>query len=273
MLDLNALFSDPDPALFEERPDMYSLRIPAVDGSTLLGVCLTPGGRRGERHPAVLLLHGFPGNEQNRDLAQDLRRAGMVTVFFHYRGNWGSGGEYALAHLPEDAAVVLDYLRAHADELGIDTDRLFLIGHSMGGFTTLNLLADHAPVRGAVCIAPCDIAGMYLHERAAFDGLTLGTEPYFRMDSPRSFADECAAHAESWPFPLLAARIDPQLPLLLVNGTRDSIFHHHKPLLDALIARGARVSSCTLDDDHCFSASRCAMTSAIARWIDGILEE
>jgi predicted alpha/beta-fold hydrolase len=27
-------------------------------------------------HPVVVLLHGFPGNEKNLDLAQDIRRAG-----------------------------------------------------------------------------------------------------------------------------------------------------------------------------------------------------
>ena len=38
----------------------------------------------------VLLLHGFPGNEKNLDLAQDLRADGFNVLFFHYRGAWGS---------------------------------------------------------------------------------------------------------------------------------------------------------------------------------------
>jgi len=38
----------------------------------------------------VVLLHGYPGNERNLDLAQARRRDGWDIVFFHYRGAWGS---------------------------------------------------------------------------------------------------------------------------------------------------------------------------------------
>ena len=43
----------------------------------------------------VILLHGFPGNERNLDLAQAIRRSGWNAVFFHYRGAWGSGGVFS----------------------------------------------------------------------------------------------------------------------------------------------------------------------------------
>src|SRR4051812_40981938 len=37
-------------------------------------------------HPTLLLLHGFPGNEQNLDLAQAARRDGWNVLTLHYRG-------------------------------------------------------------------------------------------------------------------------------------------------------------------------------------------
>jgi pimeloyl-ACP methyl ester carboxylesterase len=37
--------------------------------------------------PAVVLLHGFPGNERNLDLAQDMRRAGWDVLYLNYRGS------------------------------------------------------------------------------------------------------------------------------------------------------------------------------------------
>ena len=46
-------------------------------------------------HPAVILLHGLPGNEQNLDLARTMQRAGWAVVTFHYRGSWGSGGSFS----------------------------------------------------------------------------------------------------------------------------------------------------------------------------------
>jgi pimeloyl-ACP methyl ester carboxylesterase len=45
-------------------------------------------------HPTLLLLHGFPGNEQNLDLAQAARRAGWNVLTLHYRGSWGSPGPF-----------------------------------------------------------------------------------------------------------------------------------------------------------------------------------
>lgn len=35
-------------------------------------------------HPAVILLHGYPGNERNLDLAHAIRRAGWNVLFFHF---------------------------------------------------------------------------------------------------------------------------------------------------------------------------------------------
>jgi dipeptidyl aminopeptidase/acylaminoacyl peptidase len=56
-------------------------------------------------HPAVVLLHGFPGNERNLDLAQDIRRAGWDVLYFNYRGSWGSPGDFSFSHAIEDTAA------------------------------------------------------------------------------------------------------------------------------------------------------------------------
>src|SRR5437763_7630413 len=62
-------------------------------------------------HPVVVLLHGFPGNERNLDLAQDIRRAGWDVVYFNYRGSWGTPGNFSFAHSIEDVSSVVEYLR------------------------------------------------------------------------------------------------------------------------------------------------------------------
>ena len=68
-------------------------------------------------HPTVILLHGYPGNEKNLDLAQSLRRAGYNVVFLHYRGAWGSQGDYSIGGQADDVAAVLGYVRENADRL------------------------------------------------------------------------------------------------------------------------------------------------------------
>src|SRR3954454_22081602 len=45
--------------------------------------------------PTLLLLHGLPGNEQNLDLAQAIRRAAWNVLTMHYRGSWGSPGTFS----------------------------------------------------------------------------------------------------------------------------------------------------------------------------------
>src|ERR1700733_15655713 len=52
---------------------MQSFQIPS-HGAMLNALVYVAAGSG--RHPAVVLLHGFPGNERNLDLAQDICRAG-----------------------------------------------------------------------------------------------------------------------------------------------------------------------------------------------------
>src|ERR1700721_3373775 len=81
-------------------------------------------------HPAVVLLHGFPGNERNLDLAQDIRSAGWDVLYFDYRGSWGSPGDFSFTHAIEDTAAATAYLRqpAVATLLRLDSSRIVLIG-------------------------------------------------------------------------------------------------------------------------------------------------
>lgn len=67
-------------------------------------------------HPTVILLHGYPGNEKNLDLAQSMRLAGFNVLFFHYRGAWGSGGEFSFTHVIEDVGSAAAFLRNNANK-------------------------------------------------------------------------------------------------------------------------------------------------------------
>ena len=90
-------------------------------------------------HPTVVLLHGFPGNEKNLDIAQAVRRAGFNVMFFHYRGAWGSEGDYQVLKGYEDALVALAFLREsdNAAKYRVDTEKMSVLGHSLGGYTSL----------------------------------------------------------------------------------------------------------------------------------------
>ncbi|HEY3825723.1 MAG TPA: hypothetical protein VGL82_14260 [Bryobacteraceae bacterium] len=76
-----------DPAADKANPAaMQSLQIPS-HGALLNAFVYVAAGAG--PHPTVVLLHGFPGNERNLDLAQSVRRAGWNVIYFDYRGSWG----------------------------------------------------------------------------------------------------------------------------------------------------------------------------------------
>jgi uncharacterized protein len=107
-------------------------------------------------HPTVLMLHGFPGNEKNLDLAFSIRRAGWNVLVPFYRGAWGRGGTFSFTHTLEDAQAFIDFLRKpeNVKTFRIDPNHIVLVGHSMGGFVAAFATAHEPKVYGAALISP-----------------------------------------------------------------------------------------------------------------------
>ncbi|MBV9959433.1 MAG: alpha/beta hydrolase, partial [Acidobacteria bacterium] len=107
------------------------------DPNLLMDVYLPPGLAKGERRPAVLFIHGG-ANSENR--AKDwgvytswgrlVAASGMVGVTFTHRLGFPKP---FTAEAASDVTAAITYVRAHADELNIDKDRLCLAAYSAGG--------------------------------------------------------------------------------------------------------------------------------------------
>src|ERR1700749_4027087 len=110
-------------------------------------------------HRVVVLLHGFPGNEKNLDLAQAIRRDGWDVVYFDYRGSWGSPGDFSFTHSIEDTQAAIAYLRDadHAKKLRSDPAYIVLIGHSMGGFMARYVGAQDSAIKAVGLISAADM--------------------------------------------------------------------------------------------------------------------
>src|ERR1700682_6452180 len=161
-----AIFTDP-PSDRAHPAKMTVLHIPS-HGVPINGIAYQPAGAG--LHPTLVICHGLPGNEKNLDLAQAVRRAGWNAITFNYRGSWGSPGVYRFTQNLEDADAVLAYLRdpANAARLGVDTQRISIAGHSMGGWVVAHTAAhDHALI-GAILISAGDMG-------------VLGEEPQDRL--------------------------------------------------------------------------------------------
>ena len=228
-------------------------------------------------HPAVVLLHGFPGNERNLDLAQDIRRAGWDVLYFDYRGSWGSPGDFSFSHGIEDTAAAVDYLRSApmAKILRLDPARIVLIGHSMGGFMAVQDAAADENIMAIGLISAADLGGRILplskgREQAAIKGLSAayvreGMAPLSGC-TPEALAQETLANATQWSF---MAKVDSlkSRPFLIVTAD-DAYNRENQGFAGALRHAGDnRVATLHLHTDHAYSDQRAALSAAVLRWL------
>jgi uncharacterized protein len=257
-----ALTTDPEP-----NPSAPTQNLETVidsHGSHSMGVFLLASGT--QPHPTVILLHGFPGYEQNIDLAQSLRRDGWNVLAMHYRGAWGSQGTFTFTHCMEDVGTMLAYVTqpANVGKFHIDTHHLVVIGHSMGGFVTIAALAQHPELKAGVVItegSPSrDFADYFGGNPDPADMAPLvGT-------SVVALKREAQANITAWGFPTFAAKIAPR-PVLDISAN-DGLRASNEALVAALKQAGSPVTSIHFDTDHAFSDHRIALQAAILKWLD-----
>ena len=113
------------------------------------------------KHPTMLLLHGFPGNERNLDLAQAVRARGWNVIYFDYRGSWGTGGKFSFRNCVDDVVHAVAYCKKYQDSLKIDTSNMILFGHSMGGWISLKAVQRLPEIRKCFALSAWNIYPNY----------------------------------------------------------------------------------------------------------------
>lgn len=262
-----AIYTDP-PADAAHPAKMTVLHIPS-HGLLINGVLYSPPGAG--PHPTLVICHGLPGNEKNLDLAQAVRRAGWNAVTFNYRGSWGSPGVFRFAQNLQDAEAVLVYLRdpKNSAALGIDTRRMAIAGHSMGGWVTaLTAARDHALI-GAIMISAADVGrlGDLPHDKAV--ALMADNMETLAGVTAVSMADEVHAHAAEFKFEVAVPGLA-KMPLLVLTAD-DGLAPDADALVQAIKAdHGNQVTVIHAATDHGWSDHRIALESAIITWLAGL---
>jgi acetyl esterase/lipase len=262
-----AIFTDP-PTDAAHPAKMTVLHIPS-HGLLINGLVYQPSGA-GPR-PTLVICHGLPGNEKNLDLAQALRRAGWNAVTFNYRGSWGSPGNFRFAQTLEDARAVLAYLRepANATRLGIDTQRIAVAGHSMGGWVVSRTAANDHALIGAVLISPADMGHFGDAPRDRVVAQMADDMESLAGVTAESMADEIISNAKAFHMANAAAGLT-QMPLLALTSD-DGLAPDTDALVRAIQAKGGnKVTTVHVATDHSWSDRRIRLESEIITWLSGL---
>lgn len=158
------------------------------DNKVFIGQSVLPDAPPALRiHPLVVLSHGFSGNMLNQAwLAVDLARRGYVVAAVNHPGTTSRNMDKAVGRRlwerPRDISHVIDELtRAPAWAGVVSPDRVAVIGHSLGGWTVMELAGARfdaarfdADCRANTTLAACDVyhqlgAGVDSEARAALE--------------------------------------------------------------------------------------------------------
>lgn len=258
-----------------KRASMETMQIPS-HGDLMNALVYVAAGA--EPHPAVILLHGFPGNERNLDLAQDIRRAGWDVLYFNYRGSWGTPGDFSFSHGIEDTAAALAYLRqpATAKKLRLDPSRIVLIGHSMGGFMAIQAAAADPSIKAVGDLSGGDLGTMYLTlqrknsgsealRRLSADLADQGMAPLSGC-TPDGLARETATHAAQWAFTARAPALKDRNVLIVTAD--DGLAGMNDAFAAALRRAGdAHVTTQHFATDHSYSDKRIELSQTVLAWL------
>ena len=259
-----AIFTDP-PRDSAHPARMEVLHIPS-GGVRINGVAYLASGAG--THPTFVFFHGLPGNEKNLDLAQAVRRDGWNAVTVNYRGSWGSPGEFRFGNNLEDADAVLAFLRdpANARTLGIDTSRLVIAGHSMGGWVTALTAAHDHGLRGAILISMADMSQLGASSRASVAKDMSENMESLAGVTAESMADELIAGAPKWHVADATSGLA-RLPLLVITSN-DGLAPQGDELVKAVRAKGNKsVTTVHYPTDHSYSDKRIAVERVVLEWL------
>jgi len=103
--------------------------------------------------PGAVLLHGWGQTAESLfPLVAPLREAGLATLLIDARHHGASdaAGRPSLRQFAGDLTNALDWLAGKAE---VDSDRLFALGHSIGGAATLLVGSQDPRIVGVICIS------------------------------------------------------------------------------------------------------------------------
>lgn len=144
-----------------------------------------------KRHPAVIIFPGggyrFLSPREEEPIAAPLFAEGYNVFILRY----SVGSDIALSEPEEEAAEAVSIIKRDSDELGVDKDRIAVLGFSAGAHAAASLAChwkrygeESRPDTAVLCY-PVITMGKYCHEGSR-DRITMGDEKrleYFSLEN------------------------------------------------------------------------------------------
>lgn len=277
MVSFNPVIQD-SPQEDREYPSSMSPLIFTSHNEKLIGTFFFASGIG--PHPTVLLLHGFPGNEVNYDIAHAIRRLGFNVMIFHYRGSWGSGGNFSFANGLEDVSSAIEFLSSDIalKNYRVDKEKIIIIGHSFGGFAALLKSANYKKIKNVALLAGFNFGYFSKFteqdtniKNATIEGLSIGSQLLNNSD-PQLLYNEMVANQNDWNLLNLNNKLIGK-NILIVGAEYDAVSPlaiHHNPLVEKLQATENKITDRIIKSGHSFSCCRIKLTEIVINWIKEI---
>jgi polyhydroxybutyrate depolymerase len=205
-----------------------------VGGARPVTVHVPPGYREGSPAPLLVLLHGYSSNPVAVDgyffLQSELDRRGFLYVVPEGTQNSDNNrfwnGTDACCDIDrkdvDDSGYLAGVIRQIQDRYSVDPRRIYVVGHSNGGFMAHRMACDHSDTVAAIvsvagamyadaarCRAKNPVSVLQVHGNADrvidYQGGTISGVPF---PSARTTVDDWAALDGCAPTPADAGRLD-----------------------------------------------------------------
>lgn len=146
------------------------IEIKNKDNKIIRGVHNLPENTgKGKGLPTVIIVHGFTGNKLGNNfffvrMSKYFTENGYGTFRFDFTGSGESDGEFedmSLTSELNDMDSIINYVKTN---LNVNKDKIYIIGHSMGGLITTLKAEDYKPKK-IILLAPANDMHKTITER------------------------------------------------------------------------------------------------------------
>lgn len=238
----------------------------------------------GTEAPAVILLHGFPGNQSSPlGLAEKLNREGLNVLVFNYQGSYLSEGSFSFDNCIRNVDAAFEFLvkPEHSANYKIDTSQIFVCGYSFGGTIAIESGFYNDKIRNIIAIGNDDHSvsirkaasdTVFRKNYIEFVGRSFSPSGPFRGDLKSLFV-EMSKIVDRYDLVKNAEKLKGKNVLFIVGWKdRTSLMENNTlPLYRKLTETNiANVRIAGFDDDHRFTSTGDEIVKTIIGWIKSL---